>query len=215
MSRLPEPILVVPEALGKLYRRMEYMFVGLGILIVLIVGIQFLLSIHPKPKKELPSSILRNQNYTNFIRSYNPKLTVQEVNIIIDETGLCAHESGIDQNKILALIAVESGFNPMAISNQWAIGLSQVNSKVWRDATFDIAGSIILGCQILIHYKVREHGYLVPTLFSYNSDSPDGKPRGKRDKEEMVKNKINFAKTVLGLSDRLGRGEWEKSKEEK
>ena len=214
MSRLPEPIVVVPEALGRLYRRMEWMFVGLGILIILAVGIQFYLSLPPKHKNELPSSILHNQNYINFIRSYNPKLTAAEVNTIIDETGLCAHSSGIDQSKILSLIAIESGFDPLAISKQWAIGLTQVNSKVWKNATFDIAGSIVSGCQILIHYKVREHGYLIPTLFSYNSDSPDGKPKGKKSKEEIIKNKINFAKATLGLADRLDKGEWEKPKGE-
>jgi hypothetical protein len=221
MTRIPEPIVVVPEALGRLYRRMEWMFVGLGVLIILAVGIQFLLSIQSKPKKELPSSILHNQNYINFIRSYNPKLTAAEVNTIIEETEICSHSSGIEQSKILALIAIESGFDPLAISNQWAIGLTQVNSKVWKNATFDIAGSIILGCQILIHYKVREHGFLVPTLFSYNSDSPDGKAKGKKgkknqtSKEEVIKNKINFAKTILGLADRLDKGEWEKPKEKK
>jgi soluble lytic murein transglycosylase-like protein len=193
---------------------MEWMFVGLGVLIILVVGVQFVLGFFPRPEKLSPPTILHNQNYVNFIRSYNQRLSVSEVNTIIGETGLCAHVSGIEQSTILALIAIESGFDPLAISSQGAIGLTQVNSRVWKDATFDIVGSIVSGCQKLIYYKMREHGYLVPTLFSYNSDSPDGKPKGKKNKEEAVKNKINFAKSVLGLASRLDKGEWEKPKGE-
>ena len=203
--RIPEPVLVVPEAISKLFLRLEKKFVILEIIIVLAVGIPVVFGRTHKPETKTLIPNLQNQNYTNFVHSYNPRLTVSEVGLIVEETKMCAHESGIEQNIVLALIATESGFDPLAISNKWAVGLTQVNSRDWEDATFDIAGSIVVGCQKLIYYKTREHGHIVPTLFSYNSDRADGGSKGKGKK--AVNSKVNFAKTILELSERISQGE--------
>jgi Transglycosylase SLT domain len=87
-----------------------------------------------------------------------------------------AHEVGLDPLLILAIVAVESRFNPIAESVMGAKGLMQIIPKYHReklrllggdDALFDPESNILLGAQILQEYVYRT-GTLEAGLQFYN-----------------------------------------------
>lgn len=75
---------------------------------------------------------------------------------------------------VLAVIEVESHFNPYAVSRVGAQGLMQV-MPFWKeligssdDNLTNIPTNLRYGCTILKHYLDREHGELTPALARYN-----------------------------------------------
>lgn len=77
---------------------------------------------------------------------------------------------------VMALIQVESGFNPYAVSKSGAYGLMQVNYPVWKNELnidlqkiFKVEYNIELGLKILSRYYRETEGDMVSALFLYNN----------------------------------------------
>jgi soluble lytic murein transglycosylase-like protein len=92
-----------------------------------------------------------------------------------------AEEVGLDPLLVLAVIAVESRFNPIAESGMGAKGLMQIiprfhldklNAAGGVDAVFDPEANIRVGARILQEYVYRS-GTLVAGLQMYNGASRD------------------------------------------
>jgi len=89
-------------------------------------------------------------------------------------------EYGFNPYTIMALIQVESNFNPYAISTRGAYGLMQIRYSIWKD-TFNIdirkifnkEYNIDLGLRILKHYYKKTSGNLIATLQHYNGNIED------------------------------------------
>ena len=93
-----------------------------------------------------------------------------------------ADEVGLDPLLVLAVIAVESRFNPIAESGMGAKGLMQIIPRFHLDklraaggeeAVFDPESNIRVGTRILQEYVYRT-GTLVAGLQQYNGASRDG-----------------------------------------
>lgn len=85
-----------------------------------------------------------------------------------------AHRVNIEPELVLAVIDVESRFNPWAISSVGAQGLMQI-MPFWlreigrpNDNLFDTRTNLRLGCTILSHYLKIEKGDLPRALARYN-----------------------------------------------
>lgn len=85
-----------------------------------------------------------------------------------------ASRAQLDPNLVLAVIDVESNFNPYAISSAGARGLMQV-MPFWLkeigkpgDSLFDIRTNLRYGCTILKHYLKKEKGNITRALARYN-----------------------------------------------
>jgi soluble lytic murein transglycosylase-like protein len=92
-----------------------------------------------------------------------------------------ARQVGLDPLLLLAVVAVESSFNPTAQSVVGAKGLMQIIPKFHRarldeyggeEAVFDPESNILVGARILQEY-VRRTGTLVAGLQFYNGASGD------------------------------------------
>jgi soluble lytic murein transglycosylase-like protein len=83
---------------------------------------------------------------------------------------------GFQPNLILAVMEVESAFNPLALSAAGAYGLMQIRYAVWKDELqidksriFNIEYNIELGLQILKQYYDLSGGNIERALFLYNN----------------------------------------------
>jgi len=88
---------------------------------------------------------------------------------LADLTGRVAVEEGVSARVLAALVFVESSCNPNAVSRRDGIGLTQVNSRVWRYSTAELKNpnrNLEIGAKILASY-VRRHG-LKEGLHAYN-----------------------------------------------
>jgi hypothetical protein len=106
-----------------------------------------------------------------------------------DDTGLAVHaayraaqEVGLDPLLVLAMISIESSFNPQAESSMGAKGLMQIIprfhlAKLERhgaeEAVLDPESNILVGARILQEY-VHRLGSLEAGLQQYNGASRDG-----------------------------------------
>jgi soluble lytic murein transglycosylase-like protein len=95
---------------------------------------------------------------------------------IVDVAFKKSRRYGFQPNLVLAVIQVESAFNPTAVSAAGAYGLMQVRYSVWKDELnidmkriFDIEYNIDLGLRILKQYNEVSGGDLRRTLFLYNN----------------------------------------------
>lgn len=85
-----------------------------------------------------------------------------------------ARRAELHPELVLAVIDVESNFNPYAISRAGAMGLMQV-MPFWlkeigrpNDNLFRIRTNLRMGCTILKHYLDKEKGNLTRALMRYN-----------------------------------------------
>lgn len=85
-----------------------------------------------------------------------------------------AHRAGLPPELVLAVIEVESNFNPYAISSAGARGLMQV-MPFWLkrigkpgDSLFRVHTNLRYGCTILKYYLDKEGGNLFHALARYN-----------------------------------------------
>ena len=83
---------------------------------------------------------------------------------------------GFHPNLILAIMQVESAFNPLAMSTAGACGLMQIHYAVWKNELkidknrlFDIAYNNELGLHILKQYYDLADGNMSRALFLYNN----------------------------------------------
>lgn len=91
-----------------------------------------------------------------------------------------ARRAGLTPELVLAVIEVESNFNPFAISSAGARGLMQV-MPFWLkeigqpgDSLFRVHTNLRFGCTILKYYLEKERGNLYHALARYNGSR--GKP---------------------------------------
>jgi hypothetical protein len=75
----------------------------------------------------------------------NIKDTVQKV----------AAKYNIDPNVVLAIIEIESSFNPKATGSIGEIGLMQLHPKYFPNAKYEIEANIEVGVQHLLYWKKR------------------------------------------------------------
>ena len=92
-----------------------------------------------------------------------------------------ARRAGLSPELVLAVIEVESNFNPFAISSAGARGLMQV-MPFWLkeigkpgDSLFRVHTNLRFGCTILKYYLDKERGNLFHALARYNGSR--GKPQ--------------------------------------
>lgn len=85
-----------------------------------------------------------------------------------------ARRAGLQPELVLAVIEVESNFNPFAISSAGARGLMQVMpfwlKQIGRpgDSLFRVSTNLRFGCTILRYYLDKEKGNLTEALARYN-----------------------------------------------
>ncbi len=77
---------------------------------------------------------------------------------------------------VMALIQVESGFDPYAVSKSGSYGLMQVNYSIWKNEMnidlqkiYKVEYNIDLGLKILSRYYRETEGNMVTALFLYNN----------------------------------------------
>jgi soluble lytic murein transglycosylase-like protein len=101
--------------------------------------------------------------------------------LVVGTAFRAAEESGLDPLLVLAVISVESRFNPIAESVMGARGLMQIIPRYHRarllehggeDALLDPESNILVGTKILQEYVYRT-GTLEAGLQSYNGASRD------------------------------------------
>ncbi|HEX7503487.1 MAG TPA: transglycosylase SLT domain-containing protein [Acidobacteriota bacterium] len=99
-----------------------------------------------------------------------------EFSHIVDVAFRKARLYGLSPNLVLAVMQVESAFNPLAVSSAGAFGLMQVRYAVWKDELaidrnriFDVEYNIDLGLRILKQYQDIAGGNMRRALFLYNN----------------------------------------------
>lgn len=85
-----------------------------------------------------------------------------------------AKRAGLEPELVLAVIQIESAFNPYAVSVVGAQGMMQV-MPFWKkeigrpdDNLINLETNLRYGCTILKHYLDREKGKVAPALARYN-----------------------------------------------
>lgn len=109
-------------------------------------------------------AVSRQQQWVTAWLAKKYRVATDATNMLVSATYLTADEVKIDPLLILAVMAVESGFNPFAESPVGAQGLMQVMSKVHHDKFQELGGikaalnpvaNIRVGAQILKDYVTR------------------------------------------------------------
>jgi hypothetical protein len=103
--------------------------------------------------------------------------------VVVSAAFSAAEESGLDPLLVLAVISIESRFNPIAESIMGAKGLMQIIPKYHRakldpfggeEAVLDPESNILVGARILQEYVYRT-GSLEGGLQFYNGAFSDGR----------------------------------------
>ncbi|HLT25519.1 MAG TPA: transglycosylase SLT domain-containing protein [Zeimonas sp.] len=134
----------------------------------------------PRPTRSPPETLLplklseEQRNISRFVaRRYRVKL--DDVQRFVAHAFRAAREFGLDPYLVLAVMSIESSFNPNARSSAGAQGLMQVLTRVHLDkfapfggahAALDPVANITVGSRILKEYLVRE-GTVEGALKSY------------------------------------------------
>jgi len=110
-----------------------------------------------------PSLGVEQQHIARFIaQRYN--LALEQTQFLVENAYRTAREFRLDPWLILAVISIESSFNPLAESDKGAQGLMQVLTRVHAEkfkpfggvhAAFDPVANIRVGAQILKEYMAR------------------------------------------------------------
>jgi hypothetical protein len=95
---------------------------------------------------------------------------------LIHEMTVVGMENQVDPRLVAAIIVAESSGNPLAVSNQRAIGLMQINAKVWarkldfaKNNPFDPSVNLRLGVPILKEC-LKQYRWLDSALAAYVGD---------------------------------------------
>jgi soluble lytic murein transglycosylase-like protein len=73
-----------------------------------------------------PAWVLDVASYREIARFYNPRLSAAEAARIAEALLAYSHHFNIDPRLVVALVVVESGFQPLAVSRAGAMGLGQL-----------------------------------------------------------------------------------------
>ncbi len=123
---------------------------------------------------DVPNPTAEQRNIARFVAS-KYQLTVDDVQRFVEHAYQAAREFRLDPYLVLAVVSVESSFNPNARSAKGAQGLMQVLTRVHTDkfapfggatAAFDPMANLTVGSRILKEYIVRE-GSVQAALKSY------------------------------------------------
>ena len=127
------------------------------------------------PVRQGPRLSVEQQNVARFIaRRY--RLAIDQTQELVEQAYKIAREAKLDPWLVLAVISVESSFNPQAQSSKGAQGLMQVLTRVHADkfapfggvsAAFDPLANMRVGTQILKEYLVRAEGSVEHALKYY------------------------------------------------
>lgn len=137
------------------------------------------------------------RNIASFVAS-KYRVGVDEVQHFVAHAYRAAREFRLDPHLILAIVAIESSFNPNARSPKGAQGLMQVLTRVHTDkfapfggasAAFDPVANITVGSAILKEYLVRE-GSVEGALKSYVGAA-------------LLSHDFGYGRKVLGERDRI------------
>ena len=96
---------------------------------------------------------------------------------LLEAVRYAALREGLRPRIVLAVIEVESSFNPYAVSPQGALGLMQVmpfwTKRLGEPAAnlFRVRTNLRMGCHILRHYLNRHQGDLFAALAAYNGSN--------------------------------------------
>lgn len=100
-----------------------------------------------------------------------------------------ATRAGLPPEMVLAVIDVESAFNPYAVSSAGAQGLMQVmpfwREELGRRRLIDIRDNLLMGCTILKYYYDMEKGDWMKALARYNGSV------GRRDYSQKVLDRLS------------------------
>lgn len=127
------------------------------------------------PVRQGPRLSVEQQNVARFIaRRY--RLAMDQTQELVEQAYRIAREAKLDPWLVLAVISVESSFNPQAQSSKGAQGLMQVLTRVHAEkfapfggvsAAFDPLANMRVGTQILKEYLVRAEGSVENALKYY------------------------------------------------
>lgn len=119
---------------------------------------------------------------------------------IVSQAYATGRETKLDPMLILAVISVESGFNPVAESSMGAKGLMQVIPRFHpekfhplggEEAAFDLEANILVGAQILKQY-IRRAGDLADALRMYVGASSDENANGFSAKVMTERDRLHY-----------------------
>jgi len=114
------------------------------------------------------------------------RITPKAAYAVVDKTYAIGQQEGIDPTLLLAVISVESRFNPWAGSSAGAVGLTQTMAKAHPEKIAklkatgrltDMDINVQLGAQILREYHQWHHGDWVAALQQYNGNMKDSHHR--------------------------------------
>jgi hypothetical protein len=114
-----------------------------------------------------PKALSRDQAQVAMWISRRYKVAPEPVGRLVQEAWTIGTKAGLDPTLILAIIAVESSFNPFAQSSMGAQGLMQVMTRVHNDkyeafggthAAFDPISNLRVGVQVLKECIARAGG---------------------------------------------------------
>jgi len=137
------------------------------------------------------------RNIASFIAS-RYRVAVDDVQHFVAHAYRAAREFRLDPHLILAIVSIESSFNPNARSSKGAQGLMQVLTRVHTDkfapfggaaAAFDPVANITVGSAILKEYLVRE-GSVEGALKSYVGAA-------------LLSHDFGYGRKVLGERERI------------
>ncbi len=105
-----------------------------------------------------PTELSRQQSLVAFWISRRYNVAPEPISRLVQEAWAAGQKANLDPNLVLAVMAVESGFNPFAQSHVGAQGLMQVMTRVHQDkyqifggqhAAFDPVTNLRVGVQVL------------------------------------------------------------------
>ncbi|MEO8080334.1 MAG: lytic transglycosylase domain-containing protein [Caldimonas sp.] len=114
-----------------------------------------------------PKDLNRQQAAVAFWLARRYRVAIEPMSRLVQEAWDVGHSAGIEPTLILAVMAVESSFNPFAQSNVGAQGLMQVMTKIHDDkyvafggshAAFDPVTNLRVGVQVLKECIARAGG---------------------------------------------------------
>lgn len=156
--------------------------------------------------------------YYNAIRHFNPRLSHEMADTITWSILRFSAHYGVDPRLIMAIVLVESGFNPNATSRKGAAGLGQLMPGTARglgvadpyDPVQNLAGTVRLVRGHLENY-LRKTGdpnswdHLILALAAYNAGSGAVRKHGGvppyRETQNYVKRVIQLYKQFCGIQD--------------
>ncbi|OGB05758.1 MAG: lytic transglycosylase [Burkholderiales bacterium RIFCSPHIGHO2_12_FULL_69_20] len=133
------------------------------------------INVQPEPEPDAvarataadPKALPRQQAAVAQWLSRRYKVAPEPVSRLVQEAWAVGHRVGLDPTLILAIMAIESSFNPFAHSSAGAQGLMQVMTKVHDDkyqayggvrAAFDPVANLRVGVQVLKECIARAGG---------------------------------------------------------